>query len=341
MDQLWGSMAQYHTVQWEWPVALYLFLAGLSAGALIAALLVKWKDGMGGSHDGLVKAGALLAPITIMIGQGLLIVDLSKPLSFWLLMLHYQLHSIMSIGVILLMIYSGLSTLFAVIVYKDWLADCEWTEWLCKPLMPLIEWFENRGAWLEWLMGLMAIAIAVYTGFLLSALGAKPLLNVPLLPLLFLISGLSAGVGASIALGVTLFDESVAEVNLHYLLSLDTKLLPVELFVLFIMFSGLLNMGGQYAVVARQAISTGVWASVFWVGVVGIGLILPIIVSLTSLHGKRMAVSHSAGLTAGGAGFSEVRTAIPQGTLLINCTLVLLGSALLRLYIVYAGQIFI
>lgn len=341
MDQLWGSMTQYNAVQWEWPVALYLFLAGLSAGALISALLVKWREGIGGRYDGLVKAGALLAPISIIIGQGLLIVDLSKPLSFWLLMLHYQLQSIMSIGVILLMIYSGLSILFTAIVYKEWLADFELTEWLFKPLIPIIEWFENRGAWLEWVMCLMAIAIAIYTGFLLSALGAKPLLNVPLLPLLFLISGLSAGVGASIALGVTLFDESVQETNLQYLLSLDTKLLPIELLVLFIMFSGLINMGGQYAVVARQALSTGVWANIFWVGVIGVGLILPIIVSFTSLHGPKMAVSNSASLTAEGTNFRQIGTAIPKGVLLINCTLVLLGSALLRLYMVYAGQIFI
>ncbi|HWR08044.1 NrfD/PsrC family molybdoenzyme membrane anchor subunit [Sporomusa sp.] len=341
MDQLWGAMAQYSVIQWEWPVAVYLFLAGLSAGALIAALLVKWKNGSASSYDGMVKAGALLAPISIMIGQGLLIVDLSKPLSFWLLMLHYQFQSVMSIGVILLMIYSGLSTLFAAIVFKEYLADSPLSEWFFKPLLPLVEWFENRGVWLEWVMSLVAISIAVYTGFLLSALGAKPLLNVPLLPLLFLISGMSAGVGACIALGVTLFNESVEEKNVHYLLSVDTKLLPIELFVLFVMFTGLLNMGGQYAVVAKQALTSGIWANIFWIGVVGIGLILPIIVSLTSLHGSKVAMSPAVSLTAGGASYHQTQSAIPRGTLLVNCTLVMIGSALLRLYIVYAGQIFI
>jgi len=341
MDQLWGPMAQYTTVQWEWPVALYLFLAGLSAGAFIAALLVKWRDSSDGRYDGLVKAGALLAPVAIMLGQGLLIIDLSKPLSFWLLMLHYQLQSVMSIGVILLMIYSGLSTLFAAIVYKEWLADCELTEWFFKPLFPIIEWFENRGAWFEWVMCLVAIAIAVYTGFLLSSLGAKPLLNVPLLPFLFLISGMSAGVGASIALGATMFNESVQVRNLQYLLSLDTKLLPIELFVLFVMFTGLVNMGGQYAVVAKQALTTGIWANIFWIGVVGVGLVLPIIVSLTSLHGLNVSASNTASLTAGGTNSYETQQAMPMGILLLNCTLVMLGSALLRLYIVYAGQLFI
>lgn len=339
MDQIWGSMAQYTTVQWEWPVAVYLFLAGLSAGALIAALLVKWRDGNSG-YDGLVKAGVLLAPIAIGIGQVLLIVDLSKPLSFWLLMLHYQLNSVMSIGVILLMAYSGLATLLAVIVFKGALAESEWTEWCFAPLLPVVEWFENRGTWLEWIMCLFAIAIAAYTGFLLSALGAKPLLNVPLLPLLFLVSGLSAGIAATIAGGVMAFKESVKEENLHYLLSLDTKLLPVELFVLFIMFSGLINMGGQYAVVAKQALTVGIWAKVFWVGVLGAGLILPIVVALTSLHGRQQMVTHTVSAASGQAAYQGIRPVMPLGTLLINSTMVLLGGVLLRFYILYAGQIF-
>ncbi|WP_371379369.1 NrfD/PsrC family molybdoenzyme membrane anchor subunit [Sporomusa aerivorans] len=339
MEQIWGSMVQYTAIQWEWPVAVYLFLAGLSAGALIAALLVKWRDG-NNEYDGLVKAGVLLAPVAIGIGQALLIVDLSKPLSFWLLMFHYQLNSVMSIGVILLMVYSGLATLLAVIVFKGFLAESEWTEWCFSPLLPVVEWFENRGTWLEWIMCLFAIAIAAYTGFLLSALGAKPLLNVPLLPLLFLVSGISAGIAATIAGGVIAFKGSVRDENLNYLLSLDTKLLPVELFVLFIMFSGLINMGGQYAVVAKQALTVGLWAKVFWLGVIGAGLILPIIVALTSLHGQQQTVSHSVSIAAGQAAYQEVRQAVPVGTLLINSTMVLLGGVLLRFYILYAGQIF-
>jgi len=52
------------------------------------------------------------------------------------------------------------------------------------------------------------------------------------------------------------------------------KLIPTELFVLFLTLVGLLNMGGSHALVAQQALSIGVWAQVFWIGVVGVGLIM-------------------------------------------------------------------
>ncbi|MGL5514554.1 MAG: NrfD/PsrC family molybdoenzyme membrane anchor subunit, partial [Sporomusa sp.] len=338
MDQIWGSVTQYTEIHWGWPIAVYLFIAGMSAGAMIAALLLKWKSG--GSYDGLVKAGAILAPTAIMIGLGLLIVDLSKPLSFWLLMLHYQLNSIMSIGVILLMVYSGLAVLFAAIVLKDDLCDYGWAKWWFKPLVPVIEWFESWGRLLEWSMCLFAVSIAVYTGFLLSAIGAKPLLNMPILPLLFLISGMSAGVAASIVVGVTVYRDSVSRSNLQYLLSLDTKLIPAELFTLFLMFGGLLNMGGQYAIVAKQALSVGIWAQVFWIGVVGAGLVVPMILAFTSLHKAEASVGNSVSLAAGQGSVKAITGQLSLSAVLVNSALVLTGVFLLRCYIVYAGQIF-
>ncbi len=43
MNNMWGSTAQYEVISWPWPIAVYLFLAGLSAGSIIIALLVKWN----------------------------------------------------------------------------------------------------------------------------------------------------------------------------------------------------------------------------------------------------------------------------------------------------------
>lgn len=341
MDQIWGNVAQYSEIQWGWEIAIYLLLAGLSAGALISALLVKWSSGNDISYDGLVKAGALLAPPAIMIGQGLLVVDLGKPFSFWLLTVNYQFHSVMSIGVIMLMIYSGLSVLFAGIVFKETLVDQEWADWFFGPIIVIIEWFEKAGVWIEWCMCLAAISIAAYTGFLLSALVAKPLLNVPLLPILFLVSGMSAGIAASVVVGITVFRDSVKDHNLRYLLSLDNKLIPAELFVLFIMFTGLFNMGGQYAIVAKQALTIGIWAKVFWFGVIGVGLVLPIVLTFTSLHQYERGSSAAISMTPGINTMNAVSEELPVGTLLINSTLVLMGVVLLRFYILYAGQIFI
>ena len=88
MNQLWGSMEQYSTVVWHWPIAVYLFLAGLSAGAAMTSLIVKWIEGNGKPPwDGLIKAGAILAPVTICLGLFLLIFDFNETRStfngFW------------------------------------------------------------------------------------------------------------------------------------------------------------------------------------------------------------------------------------------------------------------
>jgi polysulfide reductase chain C len=230
--------------------------------------------------------------------------------------------------------------LFAAIVFKQTLSDQEWSEWWFRSIRPLIDWFEDRGAWVEWCMCLSAISIAAYTGFLLSALVAKPLLNVPLLPLLFLISGMSAGVAASILVGITAFRDSVSHRSLKYLLSLDTKLIPTELFILFIMFIGLFNMGGQYAIVAKQALTIGVWANVFWFGIIGLGLVLPIIVALISLQRYEQGAGSSVSATPGMSTLHVVSDDLPVNTLIINSVLVLIGVVLLRFYILYAGQIF-
>ena len=101
MNQLWGSMEQYSTVVWHWPIAVYLFLAGLSAGAAMTSLMVKWIEGNEKAPwDGLIKAGALLAPVTICVGLFLLIFDLTRPLMFWKLLIHYNFASVMTLGVL-------------------------------------------------------------------------------------------------------------------------------------------------------------------------------------------------------------------------------------------------
>jgi polysulfide reductase chain C len=133
-----------------------------------------------------------------------------------------------------------------------------------------------------------------------------------------LVSGISAGIAANILLGLTMFKGSVSEDDLNYLLALDLKVVPFELFCLFLMFIGFYFAGGNTAAIAIQALTTGFWAGVFWIGVIGAGLMLPLIVAVSSLHGQNYKLS----------------------TVLLNSILALGGVVLLRFYILYAGQIF-
>jgi polysulfide reductase chain C len=330
VDVIWGSTAQYTEIAWGWPIAIYLFLAGLSAGALITALIVKRLQGDGDTAwDGLVKAGALLAPLTIIVGQVLLIFDLGKPLSFYLLLLNYQLGSVMSIGVILLALYTPLTLLFAVVVFQEELSGF-------GVVVSIAEKLEQ--AWFEGVNLLMAVAIASYTGFLLSAMVAKPLLNIAVLPLLFLVSGLSVGVAASIMLGLACFKDTIDSDNLRHLLNIDFKIILFEAFVLFLMFTGLYYHGGNYAAVAQKALTVGVWAKVFWLGVVGLGLVVPIVLSITSLHNRSR--EQLAGFGQDELAATTEVNVLPITMLMINSAVVITGGILLRMYVLYAGQIF-
>lgn len=70
---------------------------------------------------------------------------------------------------------------------------------------------------------------------------------------------------------------------------------------------------------AKAALSHGGLALVFWLGVIGIGLLLPLATVILALRSHVYRV----------------------GYILTNATAVLLGVLLLRYYIIYAGQIYL
>lgn len=320
MNHIAGSLEQYNTVVWHWPIAVYLFLAGLSAGAAMTSLMVKWIEGNNKAPwDGLIKAGALLAPVAICGGLFLLIFDLTRPLMFWKLLINYNMSSVMTLGVLGLFIYTPLSFLYAAIKFKPWLFETGMFAGLLKPFKGIIDAIGDNPTWLERSLFLFAVVIGIYTGFLLSAMVSYPLFNTPLLPILFLASGLSSGVAASILFGLLFFKSQVNEKNAKYLLELDLRVVPMELLLLFALFVGMYFQGGEKALIAAQALSTGIWGAIFWVGVIGIGIATPLLIAVTALkhHAYRV------------------------GYILLNSVVVLAGVIFLRLYILYAGQTFV
>lgn len=88
MNEMWGSYEL--GLVWGWVIAAYLFLAGLSSGAIMCALSVEWLKPLNPTHekrtdkkpsktpqstrtwDAFVQAGVLIAPLAIIIGLALL-----------------------------------------------------------------------------------------------------------------------------------------------------------------------------------------------------------------------------------------------------------------------------
>lgn len=321
MNQIWGNTTQYETIAWPWPIAIYLFLAGISAGSLIVALLVKWNHHHDVTRetiwDAMVKAGAIIAPVTIIIGLILLLVDLGKPFSFFWLMLSFNLSSVMSLGVIALCIYTPLTLIFLGLIFEDFIKQNKLFT-IFVPVINFIKGFSNHAKKLEYVLAALAIVVATYTGFLLSANMTYPMWNSPILPVLFLASGISAGIAANILVGLTFFKSSVNKESVKYLLLLDLRFVLIEGPLIILLFVGMYYVGGHAKVAAGQALTTGFWATVFWIGVVGWGLLTPLVIAATALR------SH----------------AYRVGYIVFNALTILTGVILLRFYIVYAGQIF-
>jgi formate-dependent nitrite reductase membrane component NrfD len=149
------------------------------------------------------------------------------------------------------------------------------------------------------------VGLGIYTGILLSALGARPLWSSGLLGPLFLVSGLSTAA----AFAHWASPEPEERVQLAWL---DNLFLATELGLIVLLLVGLASSTGAHAEAARLLLG-GPYTAVFWVGVVGLGIVLPLVV-------QSLAVTHRI-----------VHTPIAP-------VLVILGGLALRFVIVAAGQ---
>jgi len=221
----------------------------------------------------------------------------------------------MTIGVLALFAYFPVILIFLLGIFRKPLID----EGPFGFLAPLADIAKNQAKLLEAITLILAVGVGAYTGFLLSAMNSYPLLNTPTLPLLFLASGISAGISANLIVGLVFFKSTTSEENVSYLHGLDFKVILAEMFILVALFSGMYYQGGAAASVAAAALTTGGFATLFWVGVFGVGLAAPVGLNIVMPH----SVKHSTAF------------------IIFNAFLVLAGVMALRFYILYAGQTFV
>ncbi|MFT6977778.1 MAG: polysulfide reductase chain C [Shewanella psychromarinicola] len=312
MNNTWGDMAQYDPVTWNWVIAVYLFMAGLSAGSVLIGIGMRWYSRDKKTESPILKAAALIGPVAISLGLACLVFDLTKPFHFWLILVNYNFQSVMAIGVVALLAYSPLGIAYALIVLKDDLPKCKlgFLSGIADLLMPFRKIIEV-------LLFILAIGVGAYTGFLISAMNAYPMLNTAVLPALFLVSGLSAGAAANLVVALLMFNTDTHSPEVAKMHRIELPVIIAEMMFLVMLFSALYFTGGS-AATALASLNTGIWASVFWIGVVGIGFAIPLLAMLLPSSAR-----HSKALM-----------------LTVACCS-LTGVLALRHFIVYAGQSYI
>jgi len=286
---------------WGVEIAFYLFLGGMVAGMMIILGYFLYK----GRHKELRCSCALLPGLSIAflsIGMLALFLDLEHKWYFWNMYLTFKPASPMSWGAwILLFVYP---VLFAAALLR--LPEA------LKHAFPSINdisvrLLEKPG--LVRLIGVLNMALGIllgiYTGVLLSALGARPLWSSALLGPLFLVSGLSTA-----AAFVHLIARDPYERIM--LAKADNGFLVTELFFIILFFAGLFS-STEVHIESAHLLLNGSFAPAFLVFVVCLGIVIPLLI-------QSLAVNH------------RIKH-LPAAPIMV-----IAGGFVLRLVIVYAGQ---
>ena len=286
---------------WEWQIPVYLFLGGMVAGMMIISGYFLFSGRHKASNCSCFSI-PIISIVLLSLGMFALFLDLSHKLYVWRLYTTFQFKSPMSWGAwILILVYPAL---IANVLINP-------AKWILKRIPKISEYalkinshpflVKNIGI-LNMILGLM---LGAYTGVLLSTMGSRPLWNTSLLWVLFLVSGLSAA-----AAFVHLFAKNKEESEL--LAKADNGFLVIELFVFVMIFLGLLSSARPH-IEAAHLLLDGAYAPMFWVFVIGLGIILPLIIQLLAVNHK---IRHTA----------------------IAPIMVIIGGLILRFVIVSAGQ---
>ncbi|MDP1993023.1 MAG: NrfD/PsrC family molybdoenzyme membrane anchor subunit [Syntrophales bacterium] len=328
---------------WNWTVAVYLFVAGVSAGAFAISALAYFLGEE--KYQDITRIGAYIAPFPLMIGLLFLIYDLERPHLFWKLMVTLQVHSIMSLGAWLLVIFSLLSSVY----FYLWLPDRfdivemlrqtpqSWDRWAIFRRLKTSRLVEklrrkNLNAFRGWvaMAGIpVSLLVGIYTGVLLGALVARPFWNNPMLPMLFLVSALKTGT-ASICLvgcvvkGIGGMSRKQIETNKFVIHSIDFFLMILSIIAILLFVFGL-YAAPRSSVEAAGLIMGGEFTFLFWGLAVVVGILFPLSLEVYEL------IPHFISRTV-------MRKHNPwiSGAVTLS---VLVGGFVLRYVVVYAGQV--
>jgi formate-dependent nitrite reductase membrane component NrfD len=283
---------------WRWKIAAYLFLAGTGAGAMIIGVI---GDFMGYVIPAKI-AVAFGVPV-VVLSTLFLILDLGHPEKFFRAMWHPGTS----------WISRGFFILSALVISGGFIVLL----WIW-PFGRVLSTHQELRMTLELMALLFAVATCIYTGILIGIVVSRPFWNNPLLPILFLISAVSTGigglffimpiVGSVLAIGGT---ETTA--FLVHLESADMVLVAIEVIAIYLYLTLVLDRAPE----AVNLLLKGKLSVLFWGGFLGAGLLVPALIEVFAR------VRHEDG--------SQSVTPLVAGVLL------LVGGFLMRLLILAAG----
>ncbi|HSB18861.1 MAG TPA: NrfD/PsrC family molybdoenzyme membrane anchor subunit [Anaeromyxobacteraceae bacterium] len=255
---------------WGWEIPVYLFLGGMAAGVMVLSSLLALRRA---ERSPAARWLALAAPVLVTLGMVALFLDLAHKLYVWRFYLAFRWTSPMSWGAWILIVVYPVTLLFGLAALSEAqlgsaaaLARKIGLEGLLRRARALALPRATRLAWVHLGTG---VALGVYTGILLSTLGARALWSSALLGPLFLVSGLSTGAAL-----LLLFPISSEE--RHFLVRWDLLAIGLEVVLLLLFLAGLATSGAD-GKAALDLLLGGPFTAPFWTLVVIGGLAAPVL----------------------------------------------------------------
>ena len=263
---------------WSAPIYVYLWLAGMAGGAYFAAFIA---DRFTSGNRQLFRLATYLGIPMAVIGVILLVVDLGKPIRFWHLLTEFKVASPMSMGTWILFAW----VLIAVVLAVIW-----WSERFFDRGMPRS--LQRLTSFLGGINVIFAVLLMTYTGVLLAVSNQSLWAGSVLLPCLFVASAISTGiailiVGAMITNASTevrlalnqcsrASDWTISNRTIVRLAEADAGVIVIELLALVSYAVWLANSSMAGASEGLSILLNGSLAAPFWIGVVLLGLLIPL-----------------------------------------------------------------
>ena len=313
---------------WSIPICFDLWLTGIAGGAYSTAFLVDYF-----SHHRsrpLLRIATCLGIPLVLIGVLLLVLDLGNPLRFWHLFTEFKVLSPMSMGTWILPVW----VVIAVTMVVLWRIDNKASNKLTARIQRVLGFLKVIGL-------VFAVLLMVYTGTLLAVNSNVLWSSTVLLPALFTASAISMGMAMLIIASLVInavskgkpvvlksvtgwilgsTDLTIPVRTVAQIVAANVIVILIQMVVLIIYVVGLTTSVDAGAAEALRLIITGTLAIPFWLGVVLLAMLIPLV--LYVINRKK-----------------DLEASSVRYTIALSSFCVVFGGLLLRAIIIVAGQI--
>ncbi|MFQ5820782.1 MAG: NrfD/PsrC family molybdoenzyme membrane anchor subunit [Candidatus Heimdallarchaeota archaeon] len=306
IDDMMSRIFPKREFTWGVLVALALFFGGLGGGSFIISSITNL---IAPNLIEVVVFGSIVGVISTVLCIFFFVADTGHPERSYRLFLNIR-SSVISFGSTVLLLIIPLGIFYASFFLPELFPSIKqltpWYDYV-KPLVGLRKV-------LNLIMFILGISLVAYTGFVLGVARTNAFWETPLLPILFLASGISTTL-ATIGMSLTIFYPDRVEI-IHKMGIAVLYILILELCINVLDIYRMLHESREEAVISARGLTRGVLKNLFWIGFIGIGLLLPITV-ITLLEF---------------IGFNQLLVMVAMG-------LVIIGGIVMRYLIVIAGQL--